>query len=161
VVVPLGAPGGPATTSGQFRFTCQTRAPTGCDLSIGAAVISPTRGGGGGTMGFYPRVTIQKQATGGDPMTFCEYADGAFARVPLVPDLASAQAAMQDSLRVDVGGTLDCGAGQTLPPNGVRTITVPGGSAGGTGAAFYDVWVTVGFGEPPAVGRRPRLTRSR
>ena len=149
LAAPLGSPAA-ATTSGQFRFSCANAA--GCKVSIGAAVMSPARPSG--TSGFFPRITIQKEATGGDPKTFCEYADGAFTRINRVQTLTAARTEMQTPLRLDIGGTADCGAGQG--GGLVNEITVPKGSAGASDPAFYDVWITVAYGEPPSVGRHPR-----
>jgi Collagen triple helix repeat (20 copies) len=147
--LPLGSPGA-GTTSGQFRFSCANTA--GCKVSIGAAVISASRPSG--TLGFYPRVTIHKEATGGNPMTFCEYADGPFARVDRVGTLTAALDKMRTALDMGIGGSLDCGADQPFEGSNVTEISVPHGTSGPTDPAFYDVWITVGFGEPSALGRQ-------
>ena len=76
-------------------------------------------------------------------MLNCEYADGAnnnagLAQIERVPTLAEAVVAMQTPLNMGIGGTLDCGSGQPVPPDGVVTeIWVPEG--------FYDVWATFLF----------------
>jgi hypothetical protein len=88
-------------------------------------------------------------------MSFCEYADGPFARVDRVATLAAAATAMETPLDMGIGGSLDCGANQARPPTGrVTEILVPHGSAGASDPAFYDVWITVGFGEPSELGRQ-------
>jgi hypothetical protein len=144
--VPLGAPTG-STTGGQFRFSCSpAQAP--CKVSIGAAVVSSQTG----TVAFYPRLSIHSQsgAALGTPMVSCEYVDGAdnnlgFDLVARVPTLVEAATATQTARDMGVGGSLDCGSGQTLPANGVVTeIEVPAASP--TDSAFYDVWATFAFG---------------
>jgi hypothetical protein len=145
--VPLGSPTG-STTGGQFRFTCaDDQAP--CKVSLGAAVISSEAD----TVAFYPRVVIHREDAGSAPpapQTFCEYADGAnnnlgVERVARVPTLQAAIVAMRIPRSMGIGGSLDCGAGQTRPPSGsVTEIWVPAGS--NAQDAFYDVWVTLGFG---------------
>ena len=93
-------------------------------------------------------------------MSFCEYADGAnnnlgLHKVNRVPTFQAAVTEMQTPLTLGIGGSLDCGAGQSYPTNGtVSDILVPGNSVN---PVFYDVWVTLAFGEnPPERGRRLR-----
>ena len=53
-----------------------------------------------------------------------------------------------------IGGSLDCGAGQTRPPSGTVTeIWVPAGTNGQD--AFYDVWATLAFGGVATVPEVP------
>ena len=147
--VPLGSPN-VATTSAQFRFTCATA--QGCKVSLGAAVVS-TRPG---TLGLFPRILIHKD-TGS--LSFCEYADGAnnnlgLARVQRVPTFQAALTAIRTPITLGIGGSLDCGAGQSSETGTVSDILVPGDSVN---PVFYDVWVTLAFGEnPPTEGRRLR-----
>ena len=150
--VPLGTPGG-TTTSGQFRFSCAAnQAP--CKVSLGAAVISPSKPSG--TLGFVARVTIHKEDGPNAAIHICEYADGPPGSVNRVPNLAAAETDMQTPRNLAIGGTLDCGSTQTRPASGVvKDIWVPAAS-NGTSTAFYDVWVTVGYGDGPAAGRRLR-----
>ena len=147
--VPLGTPGG-TTSSSQFRFSC-TPAQAPCKVSLGAAVISPDSG----QMGFFSRLTIQKQDNPGAPMHFCEYADGPPGKVNRVPNLSAAEDAMDTPRNLGVGGTLDCGStGQPDPGQGgvVKDIWVPAASNNAS-TAFYDVWITVGYGDGAAAGR--------
>jgi hypothetical protein len=140
--VSLGSPAG-STTGGQFRFTC-TPAQAPCKVSFGAAVIS-TRSG---NSVLFPRILIHKQIDlANAPMTFCEYADGAnnnlgANRIPRVPSLRAATREMRTALNMGIGGSLDCGAGQSYSPT-VNEIWVPAGSA--ADSAFYDVSVTLQF----------------
>ena len=82
-------------------------------------------------------------------MIFCEYVDGASNNVGIdevakVPTLEAAVPELQTARDLGVGGSLDCGAGQSLPPNGVvKHIDVPAASA--SDPAYYDVWVTLTF----------------
>jgi hypothetical protein len=140
--VPLGSPAG-TTTGGQFRFSC-SEPP--CEVSFGAAVIS-TRDG---ESRVHPEIIITKEATGGDPMTFCEHADGAtnnraFHDIPRVASLNDATSAMRTKLSMGVGGSLDCGAGPQPAPERVNEISVPSGRSGPGDPAFYNVSVTLQF----------------
>jgi hypothetical protein len=147
--VPLGTPGG-TTTSGQFRFSC-TPAQAPCKVSLGAAVISPNPE----QLGFFPRITIQKEDSPTAPMKFCEYADGPPGKVNRVSNLSAAEDAMKTPRNLGIGGTLDCGStGQPAPGSGgvVKDIWVPAASNNAS-TAFYDVWVTVGYGDGAAAGR--------
>jgi hypothetical protein len=150
--VQLGTPGG-VTTSGSFRFSCSaTQAP--CRISIGAAVISTRTG----TVLFFPRLLIHKEDGPGAPITFCEYADGTnnnlgVEQIQRVSTLDDAVTAMRTPISMGIGGTLDCGAGQTSATGSVKEILVPPSTAGGS--AFYDVEVTLAYGtQAPARGRR-------
>jgi hypothetical protein len=135
------------TTSGHFRFSCSA-AQAPCEVSLGAAVISPE----GGTSKVYPRLTLHKEsgaAAAPAPLTFCEYADGAnngagFADVSKVATAAEAVEAMRSQrVSMGVGGSLDCGAGQTSTSGTVTELLVPAGSA--TAPAYYDVLMTFAF----------------
>jgi hypothetical protein len=144
--VALGSPAG-TTTGGAFRFTC-TPAQAPCEVSYGAAVISNQSG----NAAVYPRLLIHEQPdfAGDPPISFCEYADGAnnnagLAVIPRVPTLAEAVIAMQTSLSMGIGGSLDCDSGQPYTPE-VTEIWVPAASAGDS--AFYDVSATFSFGSP-------------
>jgi len=107
-------------------------------------------------VGFFPRITIQKENGPGAPMQFCEYADGSPANVQRVGSLTAAEDAMDTARNLAIGGTLDCGSTQVRPATGiVQDIEVPAAS-NGTSTAFYDVWVTVGFGSGAAAGRLRR-----
>jgi hypothetical protein len=112
---------------------------------IGAAVISSTSSS---NAFFYPRLLIQKEDNPGAAMTFCEYADGSnntvpISRIPRVPTLAAALTSTTTARNMGIGGTFDCGAGQTGSTT-VTEILVPA-SANGTSTAFYDVWPSFGF----------------
>ena len=142
---PLGSPSTGTTTGGNFRFSCSA-AQAPCKVSIGAAVISTSSTA---TLSFYPRLLIQKQDGGSAPMTYCEYVDGAnnnlgVDTITRVPTLAAALTATKTPLTMGVGGTLDCGSTQPVTPT-VTEIWVPAAS-NGTSTAFYDVWVSDGFG---------------
>jgi hypothetical protein len=137
----MGSPIG-TTTGGQFRFTCSaSQAP--CKVSIAAAVLSNTTGSDLA----YARVLIYKQDVGG-PEVFCEYADGSdnsntpatISRVPMSTTAAS----INTPLNMGIGGSLDCGSGQTHPASGVvNEIDVPAGL--NNGSAQYDVFATFAF----------------
>ena len=116
-------------------------------------------------MAFYPRLVIHKEDAidpAPAPQTFCEYADGAnnnlgVDQVKRVPTAPAAVVAMRTARPMGIGGSLDCGAGQTAPPAGIVTeIWVPA-SRNGTTNAFYDVWATLAFGglatEPEDTGK--------
>jgi hypothetical protein len=142
----LGSPAG-TTTGGAFRFTC-TPAQAPCEVSYGAAVISNQSG----SALIYPRLLIHEQPdfAGDPPISFCEYADGAnnnagLAVIPRVRTMAEAVVAMQTSLSMGIGGSLDCDAGQTYTPE-VTEIWVPAASA--VDNQFYDVSASFGFGSP-------------
>ncbi|WP_457207514.1 hypothetical protein [Nocardioides sp. P5_C9_2] len=140
----LGSPVG-STTGGQFRFSCApAQAP--CKISWGAAVISERSG----TSLVFPRITIHKEsATGiGQPMTFCEYADGAnnnlgAARVQRVPSVRAGRSAIREPQGLGVGGSLDCGAGQPFSQR-ITEIWVPA-TPESNASNYYDVWVTLTF----------------
>ncbi len=140
----LGSPVG-STTGGQFRFTC-TPAQAPCKVSWGAVVISERSG----TSLVFPRITIHKEsgAALGQPMTFCEYAEGAnnnlgAARVERVPSVQAGRSAIREPQGVGVGGSLDCGAGQPFSQR-VTEVWVPAASASNA-SNYYDVWVTLTF----------------
>jgi hypothetical protein len=137
----MGSPIG-TTTGGQVRFTCSpAQAP--CKVSIAAAVLS----GKDGSALVHARVLIYKQDGPSAPESYCEYADAstnsgtpaAIDRVPLDTRLIS----INDPLNMGIGGSLDCGAGQTYRPS-VKEIEVPAASDGSS-TASYDVWATFGF----------------
>lgn len=115
----LGSPYGD-TASGVFRFTCSTaQAPCSVEVESQATTTG---------VSVYPRVLIYKSDINtGQILGQCEYADGA--------DNNNSTEAVGTSLSVmnlGIGGSLDCGAGQTYPTNGVATqIDVPAG--------YYDV----------------------
>ncbi len=101
----------------------------------------------------HPRLLIHKEdgaSAPPAPITFCEYADGAdniggLALIPRVPTRVAAENAMDTRLSMGIGGSLDCGAGQTRPPSGVvDQIWVPVGSLS-TAPAYYDVAATFTF----------------
>jgi len=131
----VGSPLGD-TTGGTFRFTCRTGDGT-CKVAVSAAVLSDASTAGAHV---YPRVLIQRagdQASGTAPNTYCEYADGgndAIGRVPTSTNPFSTLSA----LTVNIGGSLDCNAGQTYSaPGDVTEIWVPEG--------YYDVYSTFVF----------------
>ena len=137
------------TTDGQFRFSCSA-AQAPCKLSIGAAVISSATG----SVAFYPRILIHKQDGPGAPMSICEYADGAnnnlgVDQIERVATGQLAEEALDTPRPMGIGGTLDCGSTQPLPPptafGAVNEIWVPAAS-NGTSTAFYDVGASFGFG---------------
>jgi hypothetical protein len=101
----------------------------------------------------YPRLLIYEQPdfAGDPPISYCEYADGAnnnagLAVIPRVPTMAEAVIAMQTSLRMGIGGSLDCDTSQPYTPD-VTEIWVPAASA--VDSAFYDVSSTFVFGGSP------------
>ena len=63
------------------------------------------------------------------------------AQIPRVPTLAAALRSTQTKRSMGVGGTFDCGAGQT--GTGATEILVPA-SANGASTATYDVWPSFG-----------------
>ena len=97
----------------------------------------------------HPRLLIHKEDSPGVPITFCEYADGAdnnagTDQITRVPTLVAAENAMDTSLEMGIGGTLDCGSGQVYPLGGKLTeIWVPAATA--TDPAYYDVAATFAF----------------
>jgi Collagen triple helix repeat (20 copies) len=136
----LGSPAG-TTIGGTFRFSC---AATPCKISWGAVVLSDQSG----PAVVHPRLLIQKEdGTAGAPSTYCEYADGAnnnagLDTIPRVPTLTAAVLPLRTALSMGIGGSLDCGGGQTFPADGVVTeIWVPLG--------FYNVAATFAFGPNP------------
>ncbi len=84
-------------------------------------------------------------------MTFCEYADGAnnnlgVDQVPRVPTWRPPSSRCERRSAMGIGGSLDCGAGQTGSASGIVTeIWVPA-AVERTSDAFYDVWATLAFG---------------
>lgn len=128
VSTPLGGPIG--DTAGQsFRMTCSAaKAP--CDISAQAYATADG-------VKVYPRLLIQKSSIDtGAPIGLCEYADG--------PDNSGGTQAVgtsPTSLQLGVGGSLDCGAGQTATagPDGliVNKISTPAG--------YYDIEFSVMF----------------
>jgi hypothetical protein len=137
--VTLGSPVG-ATTGGHFRFTC-TQQHVRCKVSIGAAVLS----NGSGRAVVHPRIIIHRQdaTSSGTPMTYCEYVDGDANQISRVP-LRTAVGEIREPLRMDAGGSFDCGGGQTGTPARAEEIWVPTGSPAAD--AYYDVWTTLTFG---------------
>jgi hypothetical protein len=123
----LGSPVGD-TTGGSFRFTC-TPANAPCKVSIQAYTTDS------GAVTMYPRVLLESQDynTPGGPETNCEYGDGI--------DNSNGSAVLSGTAQpvtLGIGGTLDCGAGQQYPANGVASdIWVPAG--------FYNVYSTFVF----------------
>jgi hypothetical protein len=115
----LGSPVGD-TASGAFRFTCST-ANAPCKLSVKAYATASG-------YSVYPRVDISKDDLGtGNAVGNCEYGDG-------IDNNGGTQAltSSPSDVTLGIGGTLDCGASQTYPTNGVATeIDVPAG--------YYDV----------------------
>ena len=115
----LGSPFG-NTASGTFRFTCRT-AP--CVVSLAAQSTAT-----GVTV--WPRVMIYKSDINtGQIFGQCEYGDG-------VTNASSygAVGTTPTPLSVNIGGSLDCGAGALQPyvsPGDVSSIVVPAG--------YYDV----------------------
>lgn len=110
------------TASGTFRFTCRTnQAP--CLVSLAAQSTAT-----GVTV--WPRVMIYKSDINtGQIFGQCEYGDGVTSASPY-----GAVGTMATSLSVNIGGSLDCGAGaaQTwVSPGDVNSIVVPAG--------YYDV----------------------
>jgi hypothetical protein len=146
---PLGSPAG-TTIGGDFRFTCPAAATAPCKISWGAAVISDQTG----NAVVHPRLLINKEASPGAPLTFCEYADGAnnnagLDQIPRVASLTDAVPAMRTALNMRIGSSLDCGTAQSNPSDGVVTeIWVPQGG-------FYDVAATFAFGPNPDLGPLP------
>ena len=135
----MGSPIG-TTAGGEFRFTCSV-AQAPCKVSIAAAVLSDTTG----SALVHARVLIYKE-TADEPETFCEYADGAnnsstpakISRVPMDTSVLS----INDPLNMGIGGSLDCGSGQTSSSGIVQDIEVPSGSSDN---AEYDVFTTFAF----------------
>jgi hypothetical protein len=118
----LGSPYGD-TASGAFRFTCPAdKAP--CNVSLAAASTDASAT-------VYPRILIYKSDINtGQVSGQCEYGDGA--------NNNNSYESANGALTVGIGGTLDCGAGQVNPTNGIATeIDVPAG--------YYDVWSTFSF----------------
>lgn len=124
----IGSPVGD-TASGVFRMSCSAaKAP--CVISVQA--YSTTSG-----VTVYPRLDISRQDTNGVPTGNCEYADGVDNNNSASPEL-SHDAANPSVIKLGIGGTLDCGAGQAYPTDGIATsISVPAG--------FYDVDATFVF----------------
>jgi hypothetical protein len=136
----MGSPIG-TTTGGEFRFTCST-AQAPCKVSIAAAVLADKTG----SALVYARVMIYKETVDG-PEGFCEYADGStnnstpatLSRVPMSTSVSS----INQPLDMGIGGSLDCGAGQTSSNGIVKDIEVPSGPNGSN--AYYDVFATFAF----------------
>lgn len=123
----LGSPAGDQA-QGAFRFTCPASAPGNCALSLaGSATVTGWQ--------VYPRVLIMKQVAGSGPEVYCEYGDGADNN-----GAKTALATTATAITLGIGGSLDCGAGQAYPANGIAsTIEVP--NDGG----HYDVYTTLVF----------------
>jgi hypothetical protein len=124
VATPISAEGG--TASNTFRMTCST-ANAPCTITAQAwATVA------GGTV--YPRLLINRSSIDtGAPLGMCEYADG-------TNNDGGSQALTTTSaaLPLGIGGSLDCGAGQTRPASGVvDSIDVPAG--------YYDIAATFAF----------------
>jgi hypothetical protein len=135
----MGSPIG-TTTGGEFRFTCKIGLVS-CKVSIAAAVLSDTTG----SAHVYARVLIYKQ-TANEPEVFCEYADGSnndggSAEVSKVP-MNTSVTSINHPLDMGIGGSVDCGSGQTSSTGIVQDIEVPGGT---TDNASYDVTTTFAF----------------
>jgi hypothetical protein len=135
----MGSPIG-TTTGGEFRFTCAVN-PAPCKVSIAAAVLSDK----GGSALVHARVLIYRE-TVDEPEIFCEYADGANnsstpAKISLVP-MDTSVLSINDPLNMGIGGSLDCGSGQTSSSGIVQDIEVPSGSSDN---AEYDVFTTFAF----------------
>ena len=102
----------------------------------------------------HPRLLINKEASPGAPLTFCEYADGAtnnagLDQIPRVATLTDAVPALRTALNMAIGSSLDCGTAQSNPADGIVTeIWVPQGG-------FYDVATTFAFGPNPDLGPLP------
>lgn len=120
----LGSPYGD-TASGVFRFTCST---ANAPCSVEVAAQATTTG-----VSVYPRVLIYKSSYDtGQIFGQCEYADGA--------DNSNSTEAVGTSLgilNVGIGGSFDCGAGQTYTNGVTDHIDVPAG--------YYDVESTFTF----------------
>jgi hypothetical protein len=122
----LGSPVGD-TAGGTFRFTCSTvQAP--CKVSLAASTTDP------GAVALYPRMVLTREDyNNGGPMVNCEYGDGT--------DNNGGTAALGNSpsaVTLGIGGSLDCGAGQAYPANGIASeIDVPAG--------YYNVTTTLTF----------------
>ena len=122
----LGSPAGDQA-QGAFRFTCPTTAPSNCALSLSARTTADG-------WQVYPRILMMKQ-TGSGPESYCEYGDGADNNNSLAT-LTTTDA----TVTLGIGGSLDCGAGQAYPANGVAsTIEVP------NDGSHYDVYTTLVF----------------
>ena len=121
----LGSPVGD-TVSGTFRFTCSAaKAPCAVSVSAYATTSGVT---------VYPRVLITKEDFNtAAPLGTCEYGDGSDNNGAVTALSTTAVA-----VPLGIGGTLDCGSGQTYPANGVAsTIEVPAG--------YYNVASTLQF----------------
>jgi len=144
----VGLSGSPAgtTTSGTFRFTC-TPAQAPCRISFGAVVISPQSTE---PTVVHPRLLIYRNpntAPADTPVLYCEYADGANNNAGLdviqrVPTLVAAEAAMDTHLNMGLGGSFDCGAGQT---GALVTNEILVQNPADPTPAFYDVTGTFAF----------------
>jgi hypothetical protein len=116
-------------------------------VTIGAIVLSSRSG----KADVYPRIVIHKEPTGGTPLTFCEYVDGAnnrlgVDRIDRVPSLKAAAGPLGVALDMGVGGHFACRGNQTgTPPATVTHVNVPHRSACTSDPAFYDVSVTLQF----------------
>ena len=135
----IGSPVGDST-GGTFRFTCRSGDGT-CKVAVSAAVLSSSSSAAAHV---YPRILIQRAGdqTGGTvPNTYCEYADGGAGASPDAIDRLSTSTnpfATLSPLVVNIGGSLDCNAGQTYTsPGDVTEIWVPEG--------YYDVYSTFVF----------------
>ena len=110
-------------------------------MSIAAAVLSDATG----AALVHARVLIYRE-TADEPEIFCEYADGANnrstpAKISLVP-MDTSVLSINAPLNMGIGGSLDCGSGQTSSSGIVQDIEVPSGSSDN---AEYDVFTTFAF----------------
>lgn len=135
----VGSPVGDST-GGTFRFTCRAGDGT-CKVAVSAAVLSDSSTA---SARVYPRILIQRagdQTNGTSPNTYCEYADGGAGSGPDTVARMSTSTnpfATLSALTVNIGGSLDCNAGQTYTsPGDVTEIWVPEG--------YYDVYSTFVF----------------
>lgn len=117
------------TASGAFRFTCNA-AQAPCKVSAKATLLSANVSAAASV---HQRLLITKQDMGTGAFSFCENSD--FATNASALDAVTRRAMTADpkvsntSLKLAVGGSLDCGAGQSMPAgNGpVDEILVPEG----------------------------------
>ena len=105
------------TASGAFRFTCSA-ANAPCEVSATASLLSADATA---TANVHQRLLLTKQDMSTGAFSYCEYADFAENRGTL--DAVARQALTSDpkvantALRLAIGGSSDCGAGQTLTPH--------------------------------------------
>lgn len=128
----LGSPVGD-TTGGALRFTCRT-ADVSCKISVAAAVLSPLPTT---PVAFYPRLLVQRQATGTSPQAYCEYGDGVDSNgFAWVTPQASTTSPNWSPFTIHIGGSADC-SGPDPTAGAVSQITVPVG--------YYDIFSTFTF----------------